>query len=115
MKTILLIIPLLLLAGRIQAQSDGAGKGQAGAGPVNQARKANTGLTQGNGVPYSKDNKTKRRPGSNKPIPPSRVGAESDVTATAAGKISPGSHNTQRDRKEGINAMKPTSKSTGRQ
>ncbi|GAB3694826.1 hypothetical protein GCM10027592_16220 [Spirosoma flavus] len=112
MKKTVAILSFLLLAGvvSVNAQSDGAGKGQEGAGPVNNARKAKSGLTEGKGLPYSKEGK--KRPNSNKPIPPSKVGTESDVTARAAGKISPGSHNQQRDRKAGVNATKPTSQST---
>ena len=52
-----------MLAGyaSVWAQSGGASKGQAGAGPTNYARKANTSQTQGKGIPYPKDKEQQGR------------------------------------------------------
>lgn len=63
MNKLAMLIALLVLAtsAGVQAQSGGTSKGQAGAGPVDYARKANTSQTQGKGVPYSKDKEQQRR------------------------------------------------------
>lgn len=120
MKKIGIILTLLLLAGvvSVQAQSGGASKGQQGTLSTTNDQKANASQMQGKGVPYTKDKEQQGRSTpkkNNKPIPPSEVGTESDLPARATGEISPGSHAAQRDRKAGVNAMKPRSRSNEKQ